>query len=335
MRRQPELKMKNVKNLSLHRAKCTSTLAIQAWFRQYKEWLRILNITDGDQLWNVDESGLCDQPKDDREVVGHRDEPQFQVVWGEKGENHTVLGFVSAGGLIAPPNMLVKGQRIQTQLRAVCPAGMRVSCSPKGYISAACFYEYSNFFVSWLRARGGLGGHQKHLILLDGHSSHLYNIDFMKLMRANNISVASLPPHTTHILQPLDDVPFANLKKVWNSNLLDKNEVVTGRKLTKEEVMHMFMETWNEAVTPETVKAGFRNTGMWPADPTTAKLKHTTTEFINRPPRPAACKLARSGSIWLPFVFLSNCYLQLNCGQIPTEFFETFLPHIPQLQVTF
>jgi hypothetical protein len=274
-------------------------VAIQSWFRQFKEWLRILNITDGSRLWNVDESGLCDQPKDRHQVVGHKDETSFQVVNGEKGENHTILAFVSGDGSVCPPTMLVRGRRIQTALRAVCPRGMRVSCSPKGYISAGAFFEYAEFFVRWLKGQGALRG-ERHLILMDGHSSHLYNLELMELMRANNIEVGSLPPHTTHLIQPLDDVPFASLKKVWNAMLLDKNQGVLGRKLTKEEVMNLFMEAWNQAVTSEAVRAGFRNTGIWPANADSVKLRNTATTFINR-----ACKwLARFSYL---LCSLKNC----------------------------
>ena len=38
-------------------------------------------------------------------------------------------------------------------------------------------------------------------------------------MVANNIKVLAIPGHTSHVLQPLDSTPFANLKMVWNQNL--------------------------------------------------------------------------------------------------------------------
>jgi hypothetical protein len=121
----------------------------------------------------------------------------------------------------------------------------------------------------------------------------MYNLDLMQLMRANNIFVAAFPPHTTHLLQPLDDVPFAGLKKVWNSRLLDKNQGVLARKLTKQEVMNLFIESWNISMTKEAVIAGFRNTGMWPPNADTVKLRMTTTTMICRDTR--ACKsVARS-----------------------------------------
>ena len=42
----------------------------------------------------------------------------------------------------------------------------------------------------------------------------------MKLMMEFNIHVLVIPVHTSHLTQPLDDVPFANLKTHWNAKLL-------------------------------------------------------------------------------------------------------------------
>ena len=42
-------------------------------------------------------------------------------------------------------------------------------------------------------------------------------------MRDNNIHVMAIPPHTSHILQPLDSTPFAQFKRNWQSRLLEWN----------------------------------------------------------------------------------------------------------------
>ncbi len=46
------------------------------------------------------------------------------------------------------------------------------------------------------------------LLLLDGHSSH-YTPSFIKKER---VIAFCLPPHTSHITQPLDKGPFSPLK---------------------------------------------------------------------------------------------------------------------------
>ena len=48
------------------------------------------------------------------------------------------------------------------------------------------------------------------------------------MMKEHDVAVACLPPHTMHIFQPLDDVPFALLKEDWKGKLLQLNEASVG-----------------------------------------------------------------------------------------------------------
>ncbi len=43
-----------------------------------------------------------------------------------------------------------------------------------------------------------------HILLLDGHSSHMFNQEFLELMRNHNVHVVCFPAHIAHILQPAD-----------------------------------------------------------------------------------------------------------------------------------
>lgn len=50
------------------------------------------------------------------------------------------------------------------------------------------------------------------LLVMDNHESHL-SIDLLDMARDNQVELYCLPPHTTHILQPLDVCLFRPLKK--------------------------------------------------------------------------------------------------------------------------
>ena len=49
------------------------------------------------------------------------------------------------------------------------------------------------------------------MLLVDGHASHV-TMDLIELARDNNVILFCLPPHTTHLLQPLDVSVFKSLK---------------------------------------------------------------------------------------------------------------------------
>ena len=87
-------------------------------------------------------------------------------------------------------------------------------------------------------------------------------------MNKNNIEVLALPSHTTHCLQPLDDVPFAIFKNFWYEGVRENVKSSGAKKLAKTEFFQIFSPAWKRAVTVNQIKAGFRNTGIWPVNRT-------------------------------------------------------------------
>ena len=65
---------------------------------EYKDWIEEWGIQYRPNLiWNTDECGVSDVPKS-RAVVGVTGERTFQTVSKDKGENTTIVSYVSAGG---------------------------------------------------------------------------------------------------------------------------------------------------------------------------------------------------------------------------------------------
>ena len=95
---------------------------------------------------------------------------------------------------------------------------MKIAATERGYITKSKFHEYGLHFVKFLKANGLAD--KTNLLIIDGHKSHLYNLPLYEAMRANNIEILTIPPHTSHLLQLLDSVPFAQFKKYWESNLM-------------------------------------------------------------------------------------------------------------------
>ena len=86
-------------------------------------------------------------------------------------------------------------------------------------------------------------------------------------MRANNIEILTIPPHTSHLLQPLDLVPFVQFKKYWESNLMKYNNTHSGRVLNKVNFCDVFIPSWNSSIIPKNIIAEFKKTGVYPHDP--------------------------------------------------------------------
>ena len=133
-------------------------------------------------------------------------------------------------------------------------------------------------FIKYLKERGL--NRQTCILLLDQHSSHLFNLHFMEYMKAHNVEVYAFPPHTTHLLQPLDDTIFANFKNAYNARLLEMNFAKAGTKMNKYDFFKVFVPAFTSSMTYQSITKGFSNTGIYPYNPRTKKLKQVIPSHI-------------------------------------------------------
>ena len=140
-----------------------------------------------------------------------------------------------------------------------------------GYITKAKFHEYGLRFACYLRKQEL--NDRPHMLIVDSHSSHLYNLPFYQVMKANNIHVFTIPTHTSHILQPLDSTPFAMFKRHWEINLMKYNSAHHGRSLNKVDFWDVFTPSFNSAMIPKNILSGFRKTGISPYDPSAISIE--------------------------------------------------------------
>ena len=130
------------------------------------------------------------------------------------------------------------------------------------------------------RKKNLLGNGQENLLLLDLHSSHLFNAKFMHMMLEHNVEVCSFPPHCTHVLQALDNVPYVVLKQKYQMELLTYNFKVAGAKMNPMQLFQVLVPAFTQAFSPDNIRKGFQQTGIYPIDPTVDKLKDLGPSII-------------------------------------------------------
>lgn len=103
------------------------------------------------------------------------------------------------------------------------------------------------------------------MIVLDGHESH-QSADFEAFCRENNIITISLPPHSSHLTQPLDVGCFSALKKAYSQEIehFVRSHI---NHITKVEFFLAFKAAHFTAMTESNNKGGFRGAGLVPFDP--------------------------------------------------------------------
>ena len=185
----------------------------------------------------------------------------------EKGETSTALAFVSAAGMSTKLLVIHKGGKVQQSWKNDKPQSYSLGASENEWITKRLFYQYGKEFVQMLKNWGLMEDKNKrHLLLMDSHNSHTFNYQFLKLMNDNKIVVLAFPAHTTHVMQPLNDVPFAQLKTTWYEAMQLHTRSVCAKKLSKGEFFKVFVPCWKKAITVRNRQAGFRHTGVWPVD---------------------------------------------------------------------
>lgn len=262
--RHPDIKIKKSHHLSLARAMCANAPNVSKWFdTEYKPLLRELGINSPEQIWNCDETGVTNMPNEDM-VLGEVGFPAQKTVACEQGELSTILTYVNGVGNVCPPLVIHKGIRVQQYWEEGKPADFQLAATPSGYIDKHRFHLYAVKWVIWMKTKGFLG--RNNVLVLDSHKSHVYNISFLEEMIENKISVISIPPHTSHIVQPLDSVPFAEFKRNWNAEMDEYNFDSHGQALPKGQFFPLLTKVWKRSMSVPAIQAGFRKTGIYPVN---------------------------------------------------------------------
>lgn len=100
------------------------------------------------------------------------------------------------------------------------------------------------------------------LLIYDGHSSHV-DLTLMEMAVKNNVTILLLPPHSSHLLQPMDLAVFKSIKTTWDQRLCTWSRHHQGQKLPKAELSRIICEIW-ENMDIQIIKNGFRKSGIYP-----------------------------------------------------------------------
>ena len=169
----------------------------------------------------------------------------------------TVIACGSAAGQIIPPMVLFQGEKLNhTFTTGEVPGTMYGMGS--GWVDTELFEAwFTDQFLVYAPKRRPL------LLLLDGHASH-YQPELVKLAAKENIILFCFPPHCTHLVQPLDKGAFSPLKTFWHQECARFMDTNPGEIVSKINFSSIFAQAWYRAMTPKTIAASFRVSGVYP-----------------------------------------------------------------------
>ena len=185
-----------------------------------------------------------------------------------------------ASGWAIPPFIIFAGKVLISSWFNDLPSDWVLTVSPNGWTSNELSIACLNHFNTHTKART-IGGYR--LLIIDGHESHC-SLDFQDLCKKENIITLCMPPHSSHLLQPLDVACFAPLKRAYGDEIsaLARNHTY---HINKEAFLPAFKVAFNKAITKENICAGFKGAGVVPHNPEAVLSK---LDVKLRTPTPAA-----------------------------------------------
>lgn len=258
LKRNPEIAMRKPQSLQIARAKAGSPDVIDHWFFSIlKPLLEKTGLEDHpERIFNADETSFCLCGRPQRIIARKGAKAPQYVVGGTGKENITVQGCISGDGKLLPPYILYTGQRLMFDNTQGGPVGTRYGVSERGWMTEINFLDWmKNLFIP------SLPDERPVLLIIDGHKSHI-QYEVLKLAVENNIEIAKLPAHSTHLLQPLDVSVFKPLKEAYDKEA--HNLFLSQRRyITKRDFPTLLSKTW-KTFKPTTAINGFKKTGIIP-----------------------------------------------------------------------
>ena len=262
VQRHPELRTRYNRRITHQRAKQEDPKVIKQWFEVVQGTIQEHGIHE-DDIWNFDETGfamgLCTTSKVITAV--ERSERPRTTIQGNR-EWVTIIECVSTKGIHIPPAVILKGKEHQ-----------------------AAWYQESNLHPDWKLANSANGWttdkiglawleclfdpfsklHStgaKRLLILDGHSSH-QTVEFDNFCKKNAIICLCMPPHSSHLLQPLDVGVFGPLKRAYGK-LVEGMMAAGNNHIDKEDFLHIYPSARKAVFTEKNICNGFAGSGLKP-----------------------------------------------------------------------
>jgi len=264
VKRRPELTVRFNRKYDYKRALCEDPEVIQGWFRLVENTKAKYGILDED-TYNFDESGfMMGVISTGAVVTGSERRGRPKTVQQGDREWTSIIEGINAMGWAIPPFIIFKGKHHLSAWykEPSIPGNWVINVSENGWTNNELGLKWLKHFDEHTKERT-VGSHR--LLILDGHESH-NSVDFHKYCEEHKIITLCMPPHSSHLLQPLDVGCFAPMKKAYGrqAELLMRNKIT---RISKLEFLPCFKAAFNASITDSNIQGGFRGAGLVPFNP--------------------------------------------------------------------
>ena len=250
---------------------------LRKWFNEIQA-IMSRNLYRPENIYNMDKTGYGiggTQSKQVLVVVDKRDEDHtaLQSATGKatrrtkgRADWMTAIECVSASGRALPPLMIFKGKGSFNNYwlpEGVDIEGWQWWTSHTGWTNALICLNWLRNQFDPLTTPATPG--ERRLLIVDGHNSHV-TAAFIGYCLVRAIDIMVLPPHSSHMTQPLDVGIFRPLKRHVGTAVDDFSMYVPGA-LSKKDWATLIATGRVKAMTQANIVYGWRQAGLWPLNP--------------------------------------------------------------------
>jgi len=145
-------------------------------------------------------------------VIARRGARNINSVVPDSREWISVLVCINAAGIAIPSFYIFRGKHFGKNYVLNCERGATMAMQEKAWMTSYLFSTWLSHFIKNVnKLAGGISPQRRHLLILDGHSSHV-TVEVVNQAKREGLDVVTLPSHTSHALQPLDCSVFKPFK---------------------------------------------------------------------------------------------------------------------------
>lgn len=267
IKRHDEIKSMSSEPISSARAYASSPENVKSFFRVYEKLFDNIN-RHPSMIMNFDETMIQLEGGKRKVMVSKEAKRAFVVT--EKQNFHVTLGIsIFADGTHACPLIIFPLKTLPKEMTQDTLSEYDIynwAGQDNGWIDSNIFSGHftQNIIAEFKQRRQKLPENysDRGLIVVDGHSTRA-NPGLMKTLQDNNIDLIVLPAHTSHFLQPCDNMVLAEFKKSMR-NYRRRLKWGDGISKTRLQLLRSVDASLHKCMYRQVVKKSWEKTGLYP-----------------------------------------------------------------------
>ena len=177
----------------------------------------------------------------------------------------SILSCVSATGGHIPNFYILKGTYFHKDYIANCEEEVVMDIQPNTWMTRWFFESWISHYIECLKKGPGIDLNNRHVLILDGHNSHV-TLEVVKISMESSLDIVSLPSHTSHAFQPLDVSCFKSFKIAFRK-IRDRWSLKSKTKPVDKQILcEWTSQALKAALTSKNIISRIKATSIWPLD---------------------------------------------------------------------